>query len=257
MSTSAVVKVKKVDHKGVRDFFRTMLMIDESVYFTLDSSSVATAMYTPNKDTAMLRSIPAAGFMDVQSPLASPVRIALYKGNAPRFLKYLDSFDQDATSATIHTAVHRSDGHVYATKIDLRDEKLRMTVHCMDPAMGFVAMTAEQSGRAFSDPASIYEFDLPKDELSKLVKLTSLVQEDTKLVSLKCEGGEVRATCDLFDLVLAKSRGATAAKDSLLFKQFFERIPFEGYAVRVYKNKMVMSSSSSDVRLAINLAIQP
>lgn len=253
------LKAKRVHHKPLRDFVKSLLLIDDSVYFTLGGGKVTAAMYTQAKDTALLRSVDSSTLLECPDP-DQPIRVGLYKGQPPKLLKYLDSFDPETTTAEIHTAVHRSDGKTYAKQIDLRDSKLRMSVPCMDPGLGFVEMTDQQADRAFSDPSPLYSFVIGADDMQKLIKLTAFIADDNKLISIGCDGSKVSATCDLFDLELDPSPKIAPAFSpgipAQLFKKFFERIPAENYDVSVYKTKAVMASRKNDVKMAINLAIQ-
>ena len=255
----STLKVSRLHHKPFKEFIKSMLLVDESVYFRLGDGKLATSMYTPNRDTAMLRSVDLSSVMDV--PAGTPAtRVGLYKGTAPKLMKYLDSFDQQCTEAVLHTFLHRADNRTYVQKIDLKDPRLRMSIFCMDPGMGFVEMTPEQGTKAFSDPSSLYKFDLSREDLSTLVKLTAFVQEENKLIDLSCDGAKVTASCELFemDLSTAVTTGAefSAGKLAQLFKKFFDRIPQESYSVSVYRTKALLESKDSDVKLAINLAMQ-
>lgn len=255
----STLKVSRLHHKPFKDFVKSMLLVDESVYFRIDDGKLSTSMYTQNRDTAMLRSVDLSSVMDV--PAGTLVtRIGLYKGTAPKLMKYLDSFDQQCTEAVLHTFLHRADNRTYVQKIDLKDPRLRMSVFCMDPGMGFVEMTPEQRQKAFVDPSFLYKFDLSREDLSTLVKLTAFVQEENKLIDLSCDGKKVTASCDLFemDLSAAVNVGVEFSADRVaqLFKKFFDRIPQEAYAVSVYKTKAILESKDSDVKLAINLAMQ-
>lgn len=255
----STLKVSRLQHKPFKDFIKSMLLVDDSVYFRIEGDKLSTSMYTPNRDTAMLRSVDLSTVMDLP-PNTPPVRIGLYKGTAPKLMKYLDSFDQQCTEAVLHTFLHRADNRTYAQKIDLKDPRLRMSVFCMDPGMGFVEMTDAQGSKAFSDPSALYRFDLSREDLSTLVKLTAFVQEDNKLINLACDGTKVTASCDLFEMDLASSVACgtefAADKDAQLFKKFFDRIPQESYSVSVYRTKALLESKDSDVKLAINLAMQ-
>lgn len=255
----STIKVSRLHHKPFKDFLKSMLLVDESVYFRIDGDKIATSMYTQNRDTAMLRTVELASVMDLP-PNTAPVRIGLYKGTAGKLMKYLDNFDQQCTEAVLHTFLHRADNRTYVQKIDLRDPQLHMSVFCMDPGMGFVEMTPEQGAKAFSDPAVLYKFDLSKENLTRLVKLTAFVQEENKLIDLVCDGSKVTASCDLFEMDLGSGAitgtGFSPGKESQLFKKFFDRIPQENYSVSVYKAKALLESADSDVKLAINLAMQ-
>lgn len=249
------IVVSKLNDKPLRDFINLILKLDKTTYFLIDNQKMSTKMYDEQRSAVLINSIDTSSVIELESQLTKPVKIALFEGVGSRFLKYLDLFEDSEMKLKIYTLDSDHGGCDYAEKIELYDERLKMTIMCQDPNLEFIYLDDEKEAIVFDKEEAKYNFSLSDITLSKINKLADFSSSDDDLIEIYSnESGVHFSKQGLFDIVVNDELKAINPK-GYLFKKFVSRIPIMNYNVYVFKNKILFYSMETDLKLAINLAI--
>ena len=250
-------KLTGVSRPRLVELVKVLQALDPSVYLTLSPTGLRSKTFTTSRDTAMCIEAPISEVGTVAEDPGTEVRIGLYGPASARFLKFLNEFDPASISIEGDVFDYRPDGMRYARSLRIGDGSLTMSVACMEPSLGFVELTAKQEDAAFSNAAVIYEFDLTKEMLAKLTRLSDFLPNDTSMVEIRSGHSGVEVSSPgVFNLSVSTAP-VPPSDVSKLFKKFVRRVPPDSYSVKVYKNRIVFASTTSATKIAINLAIEP
>jgi hypothetical protein len=244
--------ITKLNRSELKSFIRTLLNISEKVYFSISQDGVRTGMYTQSHDTAMIKRIELKKMMEIDGQF-DEVRIGLFKDVPERLLKYLENFDSDTLKCTVKFFQMRGDNVNYAQSIELKDKGLKMNIFCQDPALGYVCLTPEQEKIAFDDANSFFAFDLDRETLIKINSLLGFIKEPKALIKFEVEDDGLHISTDIFDLLVDPSVTNKTSGVSRVFRETFDRLPIESYKCKIFKRKIILVSTESETRIAINL----
>lgn len=248
-------KLTGVSRPRLVELVKTLQAMDPSVYLTLGPDKIASKSFTTARDTALAIELPLSEIGVMSEDPGVPVRIGFYGPASARFLKFLNEFDPAAISLEGETYQYRPDGLTYCRALKIGDGSLTMSVGCMEPSLGFVELTAKQEDAAFSTVAPAYEFDLSKESLAKMVRLSDFLPNDTSMIEVRSGHSGVEVSSPGVFSLQVSDAPVPPGETAKLFKKFMRRIPADSYRAMVFKNRIVLVSPS--VRIAINLAIEP
>jgi hypothetical protein len=244
------IQVKKISVPHLTSLVKRMLLMDTSVYLNVNSERIWSDVYTPTKDVVKSIWLPATEVFQFEKPLDDTIKLSFFSGQ--KFLSCLGYFDPHHLSAEISTFKDDDDDILYAEKIILKDNQLKIEIHCQDISLGFTSMTSDQVKRAFDLSSKVYEFKLSSDTLSKVSALQTL--DKGELFELYSDKAGVHFKSESFDLVIDDNYKKAESKSSI-FKSFLQRIDKETYKVIMCENKMILASEESNTMVALNLAI--
>lgn len=244
------LQVKKVSVPYLTSLIKRMLLMDASVYLNVDSERIWSDVYTPTKDVVKSVWLPVNDVLQFEKPLDETVKLSFFSGQ--RLLTCLGYFDPHNLSAEINVFKDEDDGVLYAEKIVFKDNQLKIELHCQDITLGFTSMTSDQVKRAFDDSSVEFAFKLSSEDFAKVTSLQTLDKSELFTIYADKEGIHVKS--DSFDIII-DDNNKTSSGSAALFKSFLQRVDKETYDVSVCENKMLMTSTESNCKIALNLAI--
>jgi hypothetical protein len=244
------IQIKKVSVPHLNSLIRKMLLMDSSLYLNVNSERVWSDVYTPTKDVVKSISLPTKDVFQFEKPIEDTIKLSFFSGQ--RLQTCLSYFDPHNLSAEMNVFKDEDDGILYAEKIILKDNQLKIEIHCQDISLGFTSMTSEQVKRAFDLSTKSYEFKLSSESFSKVLSLQSL--DKSELLTIYSDKQGVHVKSDSFDIII-DDHYKKVQEESSIFKSFLQRIDKETYHVTVCENKMVLNSEESNTTVALNLAI--
>lgn len=244
------VKVTKVNVAHLNGLIRKMLLMDTSLYINVNEDQVWSSVYTPTKDVVKSFSIPTSDVFTFEKPIEETIKMSFFSGS--RLQNCIGHFDPHHLQMEISTFKDEDEGVYYADKVILRDQKLKIEIHCQDVSLGFTSMTNEQVTRAFDTSSKIFQFDYSKEDFTKVSSLFTL--DKSELLQIGYESDGVHIKTDAFDIIVDdRQKGDGTIKST--FKAFFDRVDKETYTVTACENKLILTSQESNMRIALNLAI--
>jgi hypothetical protein len=244
------ITAKKVSAPYLSSLIKRMLLMDTSVYVNIDHERVYSNVYTPTKDVVKSFSLNATDVFEFDKPIDKTIKLSFFSGS--RLLSCLSYFDPHKLSAEISYFEDEDEGVFYAEKITLKDQKLKIDVHCQDISLGFTSMSDEQTKRAFSIDSEEFSFQISREDLTKVTSL--LTMDKGELLHIYGDSEGVHIKTEAFDIVVDDTKKGTTSQKST-FKAFLDRLDKETYSVSVCTNKIVLSSQESSTKSAINLAV--
>jgi hypothetical protein len=246
------IQVKKISVPYFTSLIKRMLLMDTSLYINIDGERIWSDVYTPTKDVVKSVSLPIADVMQFDKPLKETIKLSFFSGQ--RLLTCLGYFDPHNLSAELNVFKDEDDGILYAEKIILKDNQLKIELHCQDISLGFTSMTPDQVKRAFDKAKKTFEFKLSSESFSKIQNLQTL--DKSELFGIYQDGEGVHIKSDSFDIVIDDNVKNAKSEDKYsIFKSFLQRVDKETYTVTVCENKMILTSDESSTQIALNLAI--
>ena len=164
------VKIKNVKVANFSALIKRMLLMDTSLYININKDRVWSSVYVPTKDVVKSYGIETKQVFDFESDLEDTVKLSFFSGS--RLLTCIGYFDPHHLSMDIST-FKDDDGSYYADKIVLKDQKLKIEIHCQDISLGFTSMTDEQVTRAFDKSTALLNFQLSREDLSKVSRFAN------------------------------------------------------------------------------------
>jgi len=244
------VKIKKVSVSHFSGLIKKMLLMDSSLYININSERVWSSVYTPTKDVVKSYSLPTTDVFQFESGLEETIKISFFSGQ--RLLNCIGFFDPHQLSMEITTFKDEDEGVHYADKIILRDQKLKIDIHCQDIALGFTSMTDDQVKRAFDESTSMFQFQFGKDDFSKITSLFAM--DKSELFQISGESDGIHIKTEAFDIVVDDTQNLDGISKQT-FKSFFDKLDKENYDICVCENKLILKSQESSTLIALNLAI--
>lgn len=245
------LQVKKVSVPYLTSLIKRMLLMDTSVYLNVDQNRIWSDVYTPTKDVVKSVSLPANDVIQFEKPLTETIKLSFFSGQ--RLLTCLGYFDPHNLSAEINVFKDEDDGILYAEKIVFKDNQLKIELHCQDISLGFTSMTSEQVSRAFDTSSKTFAFKLSSEDFSKITSLQTL--DKSELFQIYSDSDGVHVKSDSFDIIVDDNAKSSEKETASIFKSFLARIDKETYDVSVCENKMILDSTESNTKIALNLAI--
>lgn len=243
------VKINKVSVPHLSNLIKKMLLMDSSLYINIDSNRVWSSVYVPTKDVVKSFGIPVSEVFQFEKPLTETVKLSFFSGQ--RLLTCIGFFDPHHLSFEIST--FEDDGVYYADKVILRDQKLKIEIHCQDISLGFTSMTDDQVKRAFDESTKITGFQLSKEDFIKIASLMTL--DKSELFQIVSDTDGIHVKTDAFDIVIDDSITSDERTSKSTFKAFLEKVDKETYDVVVCENKLILKSQETATLIALNLAI--
>lgn len=244
------IKIKKISVSNLSLLVRKMLLMDNSVYLNFNGERIWSDVYTPTKDVVKSNYLPINDVFEFEKPVTQTIKISFYSG--AKLLECLKYFDAHHLAAELSCFEDMEDKLIYADKISLYDQKLKIDIACQDISLGFTSMTAEQTVRAFDLNSEEYQFTLAAEDFSKIVSLQTL--DKSELLSIYSDENGVHIKNEGFDIIV-DDRVKTKSEVRNIFKSFLSRIDKETYRIHVCSNKLILDSTETNTKLALNLAI--
>jgi hypothetical protein len=244
------VKFKKVKVANFSALIKKMLLMDTSLYININKDRVWSSVYVPTKDVVKSYGLETKDVFEFESELEETIKLSFFSG--ARLLTCIGYFDPHHLSMELST-FKETDGSYYADKVILRDQKLKIEIHCQDISLGFTSMTDDQVGRAFDKSTSLLNFTLSREDLSKVSQLLSL--DKSELFEIYCNSEGVHIKTDAFDIVVDDSKTKDSPISKSTFKSFLEKVDKETYEISLCENKLLLESQESATKIALNLAI--
>lgn len=242
--------VKKIDLVNFVSLIKRVSSMDTSVYLNINDKSIWSSVYTPTRDVVKSVTMKVDSVMEFDKAPKETIKLSFFSGS--KLLQSLGYFDKNQISAEIET--FEEEGSVYAEKIVLKDNTLKITINCQDISLGFTSMTDNQIKTVFDESTKDYDFKLSSENLGKISSLISLDKNDYLTIYSDEDG--THAKCDSFDIILDdKAASDKKTKDSVFFKTHLSKMDKETYDVVVCDQKILFYSTESDTKLATNLVI--
>jgi hypothetical protein len=244
------IQIKKVSVPHLNSLIKKMILMDSSLYLNVNSDRVWSDVYTPTKDVVKSIWLPTKDVLQFDKPLEETIKLSFF--SAQRLLSCLSYFDPHHLSAEMNVFKDEDDGILYAEKIVLKDNQLKIEIHCQDISLGFTSMTPEQVNRAFDLSSKSYEFKLSSESFAKVLALQTLDKSELLTIYSNKEGVHIKS--ESFDIIIDDNYKKVQSEASI-FKSFLQRIDKETYLVTVCENKMILNSQETNTSVALNLAI--
>jgi hypothetical protein len=244
------IKITKVSVPNLMSLCKKMLLMDTSIYLNVDPDHVWSSVFTPTKDVVKSIHLPAKDVFTFDTPLTETIKLSFHSGQ--KLLNCLGYFDPHNLTAEISAFKDEDDGIVYAEKIIFRDNQLKIEVYCQDISLGFTAMSEDQIKRAFDTSSEKFKFKLASEDFNKLLSLQTL--DKSELFTIYSDEQGVHVKSESFDIII-DDHVKTVNAPSAIFKSFLARVDKETYDAVVCENKILLISTESNSKIALNLAI--
>jgi len=245
------VKIKKVSVANLSALIKKMLLMDSSLYINVNSERVWSSIYTPTKDVVKSFGIPTSEVFEFEDQPKETLKLSFFSGS--RLLSCIGMFDPHHLSMEISTFKDNDESVLFADKIILRDQKLKIEIHCQDISLGFTSMTDEQVKRAFDESTSAFDFIFTKEDISKVISLLTL--DRGELLKIVGDSDGIHINTDAFDIVIDDRQSIKTPIIKSTFKTFLDKLDKETYQVSVCESKLILKSQESSTLIALNLAI--
>lgn len=245
------VKVTKVSVAHLNGLIRKMLLMDTSLYININKDQVWSSVYTPTKDVVKSFSMPTSDVFTFENPIEETIKLSFFSGS--RLANCIGHFDPHHLQMEISIFKDEDEGVFYADKMILRDQKLKIEIHCQDISLGFTSMTEDQVTRAFDKSSELFQFQYSKEDFTKVSSLISL--DKSELLKITGESDGIHIKTDAFDIIIDDNQKINDGIQKSTFKSFFERVDKETYHVSVCENKLILTSQETNTIIALNLAI--
>ena len=243
------VKINKVSVPHLSNLIKKMLLMDSSLYINIDENRVWSSVYVPTKDVVKSFGIPVSDVFTFDKPIDNTIKLSFFSGS--RLLACIGHFDPHQLSMEIST--FEDDGVYYADKVILRDQKLKIELHCQDISLGFTSMTDDQVKRAFDESTEVFKFQFSREDFTKVGALLTL--DKSELFEIVGDTDGVHVKTEAFDIVIDDSKKEDSKIVKSTFKSFLEKVDKETYDVIVCENKVIFKSQETSTLIALNLAI--
>lgn len=244
------IKFTNVKVANFSAIIKKMLLMDSSLYININKDRVWSSVFIPTKDVVKSFGIETKDVLESENDLNETIKLSFFSG--AKLLNCIGYFDPHHLSMEVST-FKESDGSYYADKVILKDQKLKIEIHCQDISLGFTSMTNEQVNRAFDKSTSLLDFFISREDLVKVSQLMSL--DKSELFEIYCNNEGVHFKTEAFDIIVNDSIKSNSIISKSTFKAFLERVDKETYQVSLCENKMILESQESSTKLALNLAI--
>lgn len=229
-----------------------MSLMGNEIYFLLSDEYFESNVFLPTKDVVKCSKISMSSVFETTDKLSKPLKLGFFDGSKVKGI--LNMFELQSLRGEIS---YYDEGDCFmAEHLILKDNTLKITLSCLDPALGFTSMTVDQIGVAFNNDSKVYSFKLGAIDLAKISRLNSI--DMSKLFSIYSDKEGVHIKGDNYDIIVDDS-----VKDEhdevLVFKTFIPKIDQESYNVTVCQgvhNKILLDSVDTETRIALNLALR-
>jgi hypothetical protein len=245
------VKVTKVSVANLNALIKKMLLMDTSLYINIGKDRVWSSVYTPTKDVVKSFSMSTDDVFTFEKPIEDTIKLSFFSGT--RLANCIAHFDPHHLEMEISIFKDDDEGVYYADKIVLRDQKLKIEIHCQDISLGFTSMTDDQVKRAFDKSSELFTFQFSREDFSKVTSLFSLDKKE--LLEITGESDGIHIKTDAFDIIIDDNKKINDEITKSTFKAFFDRVDKETYDVSVCENKLILTSQETLTTIALNLAI--
>lgn len=245
------IKIRKIKVAALSALIKKMLLMDSSIYINFDSQRVWSSVYIPSKDVVKVFETPIEDIFEFENKLEEVVKLSFFSGS--KLLSCLSYFDPHHISAEISLFRDNEDGFLYGDKITFRDQRLKIDVHCQDISLGFTSMTDAQVKMALNRDTAIYDFQLSREDLTKITQLMTLDRDARFEIYQDLYGVHIKT--EAFDCIVDDTKTSQDKTSKFTFKTFLERIDKETYEVTVCENKLLMKSTETTTNIALNLTI--
>jgi hypothetical protein len=241
--------ITKIHTGQLTNIVKKLLLMDSAVYLNLTGDRLYSNSFIPSKDVAKITQVPTSEVFEFENNEVPLIKMSFFAGQ--KLIDCLKYFDPHNLKGELH---YYQDGEeFFAEKLVIMDHSLEITLHCADISLGFTTMSDTQIGAAFGNDGEVYNFHLSQELLNKLNNLITL--DKNELFKIYSDEAGVHIAGDTYDLVVDDTVESHHPEINL-FKSFFSRIDKESYAISVCQNKLVMDSSDSSTKIALNLAIK-
>jgi hypothetical protein len=245
------VKVRSVKVANLNSLIKKMLLMDSSLYINVNKDRIWSSVYTPTKDVVKSFGLSTSDVLEFENQPEETIKLSFFSGS--RLLNCIGHFDPHHLSMEISTFKDEDEGVLYADKIILRDQKLKIEIHCQDISLGFTSMTNEQVTRAFDESTSLYKFQFSREDLTKVTSLLTFDKGELLQLVQDSEGTHVKT--DAFDIIVDDSKKSEKPISKSTFKAFLEKVDKETYEISVCESKLILKSQETNTLIALNLAI--
>jgi hypothetical protein len=246
-----IIKATKISVPNFQSLVKRMLLMDSSVYINIDQENTYSNVYIPSKDVVKSYSVQTPDVFQFSSPIEKTIKMSFFSGQ--KLLSSIAYFDPHNLSADI--SVFEDGDELFADKITLSDGRLKIDLFCQDQSLGFTYLSEDQVGRALDKSSKEFSFTFPREDLIRISSMLSMDQSELFQIYADSEGVHIKT--EVFDLVVDDKvkfdEPGTEPKST--FKSFVSRIDKENYDVTVCSSKLILDSTESATKVAMNLAI--
>lgn len=243
------IKIKRISVSNLSNMIKKMSSMTTEAYLNIGSEQFSSSVYTPTRDVVKYISFPLNDVMEPDKPIEQEIKLSFF--NASRVISALSHFDPHLLQAEIHTFIE--DGVCYASKINLKDKKLRIELECQDMSFGFTSMTDDQLGRAFNEATKITEFELTKEMMTDAMSL--LKDESGEMMTIEIDELGVHFKGQKFDLIVDDNIVSNEVISKTTFKTFLDKLDKENYKVVVCEFKLLFYSNDTNTKMMLNTAV--
>lgn len=222
--------------------------MDTAAYLTIEPDRIHSDVYTTTKDFVKSVSMELSQVMEFEKTLKETIKLSFFNGS--KLLSSLSYFDKNTISAEIET--FEDEGQLYAEKITFKDSTLKIIIPCQDVSLGFTSLTEKQLTTVFDESSAQYTFKLSPEFYSKLLSLQAL--DKNEYYTVYCDKNGVHFKSETFDIIvddtLTEDHGGVN-----FYKNHMSKVDKEIFDVTVCETKILMYSTETDTKLALNLII--
>jgi len=245
------VKITKVSVANLSALIKKMLLMDTSLYININQDRVWSSVYTPTKDVVKSYGLATKEVFEFESPIDQTIKLSFFSGS--RLLNCIGHFDPHHLSMEMSTFKDEDEGVFYADKIILRDQKLKIEIHCQDISLGFTSMTEDQVKRAFDESTSLFDFQFSREDFTKVTSLFTF--DKSELFQIVGDVDGIHIKTEAFDIIVDDSQKSETKTIKSSFKSFLDKVDKETYTISVCESKLIMKSQETRTLIALNLAI--
>lgn len=241
-------QVKKIQVQNLISILKKVSAMDTAAYLTITPQRIHSDVYTSTKDVVKSVSMHLDQVMEFDKPLKDTIKLSFFNGS--KLLSSLSYFDKNTISAEIET--FEDEGQLYAEKITFKDAILKITIPCQDVSLGFTSLSEKQLTTVFDESGAKYSFKLSAEFYSKLVSLQSL--DKNEYYTVYCDKSGVHFKSESFDIIVDDT--ITEEHSAVnFFKTHMSKVDKEVFDVTVCDTKVLLHSTETETKLALNLII--
>lgn len=240
--------IKKIQVQNLISLLKKVSTMDTAAYLTIEPDRIHSDIYTSTKDVVKSVSTELSQVMEFEKTLTETIKLSFFNGS--KLLSSLSYFDKNTISAEIEA--FEEDGQLYAEKITFKDSTLKITIPCQDVSLGFTSLSEKQLSTVFDESNANYTFKLSTEFYSKLLSLQTL--DKNEYYTIYCDKSGVHFKSESFDIIVDDT--ITEEHDKVnFFKNHMTKVDKEIFDVTICETKILLYSTETDTKLALNLII--
>jgi hypothetical protein len=230
------------------NFLNRFKPIAGSLLIEIEGDYLKAKTHTPERSVVKSSKIELSRVFNFEGTVDEPILFGVY--SLEKLIKSFSHFDGSPLTFTLRT--EKTSEGIVGTDILLQNDSLTINFQCASLRL-FTHVTDEMMDRIADTGSSAVDFVLTKEVQSRINSLAA-IDSDQKLLTLKLNGGALKASGKSFDLNLLSVENTDDNLDISVYKSQFAFIDREDVRVYMNSDRLIARSIESNTVTIIGKA---